>query len=105
MDKKLIRECKKLLRDVRRFSAVGSGIRLRTYQEQVAQAVVDSVIKEKGLSFVIMFPRQSGKNELQAQIETYLLALYSSSTDGDGQGFAHLEASIPQCHAPAGAGH
>ena len=29
------------------------------------------------LTIVVMFPRQSGKNELQAQLETYLLMLYS----------------------------
>lgn len=68
---------KELLQDVTRFSALGSGIRLRSYQVQVAQAIVNSVIFGKGLSFVVIFPRQSGKNELQAQIEAYLLSLCS----------------------------
>ena len=68
---------KYLLSDVTNFSASGSGIRLRSYQVQVAQAIVDSVIFQKGLSFVVIFPRQSGKNELQAQIEAYLLSLSS----------------------------
>ena len=68
---------KELLRDVSLFSAAGCGIRLRSYQIQVAHAIVESVIYGKGLSFVVIFPRQSGKNELQAQIETYLLSLYS----------------------------
>jgi hypothetical protein len=31
------------------------------------------------MTFVVMFPRQSGKNELQAQIEAFLLARYSGS--------------------------
>jgi hypothetical protein len=56
------------------FSSQLSGISLRSYQVPVAQAVVDSVLNARGLSFVVIFPRQSGKNELQAQIETYLLA-------------------------------
>jgi hypothetical protein len=33
----------------------------------------------RGLTFVVMFPRQSGKNELQAQIEAYLLTLLQES--------------------------
>jgi hypothetical protein len=77
MDEGLTQACKDLLRDVTRFSTEGSGIRLRSYQVQVAQAIVDSVIKDKGLSFVVVFPRQSGKNELQAQVEVYLLSLCS----------------------------
>jgi hypothetical protein len=77
MDEGLIQVCKEILRDVTRFSAEASAIHLRSYQLQVAQAIVDSVINEKGLSFVVIFPRQSGKNELQAQIEVYLLSLFS----------------------------
>jgi hypothetical protein len=66
-----------MVKDVLLFSQHGGGITLREYQAPVARAIVDSVIKRKGLSFVVMFPRQSGKNELQAQIETYLLTLFS----------------------------
>ncbi len=64
---------KDLLRDVRLFAEQCSQVRLREYQEMVAMAVVESVLHEKGRSYVVMFPRQSGKNELQAQIEAYLL--------------------------------
>ncbi len=60
-----------------RFASDASGLKLRSYQEQVALAVVNSVKTNAGLSFVVMFPRQSGKNELQAQIETYLLLMLS----------------------------
>ncbi len=67
----------KLLRDVVLFCALASQIKLRRYQEAVARAVVNSVVKKLGHSFVVLFPRQSGKNELQAQLETYLLLLYS----------------------------
>ena len=51
------------------FSRYGSGVTLRAYQKEVAQAVVDSVLQRRGLAQVVMFPRQSGKNELQAAIE------------------------------------
>ena len=66
-----------LLRNVTVFSEFGSGIKLRRYQLEAASSIVDSVINRRGLSFVVIFPRQSGKNELQAQIETYLLILFS----------------------------
>ena len=52
-------------------------IHLRSYQLAVARAITASVIARRGLSFVVIFPRQSGKNELQAQIEAFLLTLYS----------------------------
>jgi len=68
---------KQLLRDITQFSQYGSGITLRKYQQDPARAIVDSVINNKGNTFVIIFPRQSGKNELQAQIQTYLLTIFS----------------------------
>ncbi len=60
------------------FAARGAGLQLRAYQQAVSQAVVDSVLNRRGLSFAVMFPRQSGKNELQAHIEAYLLNLFSN---------------------------
>ncbi len=67
------------LRDVALFSQAASGVRLRRYQCEVARSVVQSVLQDLGLSFVVVFPRQSGKNELQAQIEAYLLTLLSKT--------------------------
>ena len=58
------------------FAEHGIGIRLRSYQQPVAQAIVNSVIQGLGHSIVVIFPRQSGKNELQALVEAYLLSLY-----------------------------
>lgn len=76
----LLNAIKKMLRNILLFCEHGSGLKLRRYQEEVARAVVQSVVEEKGLSFVVMFPRQSGKNELQAQIEAYLLCLLQEET-------------------------
>jgi hypothetical protein len=59
------------------FSRFGIGIPLRPYQQEVADAVVRSILARLGLSFVVIFPRQSGKNETQAHIEAYLLCLLS----------------------------
>ncbi len=68
-----------LLKDVREFTAQCSDVDLRSYQEAVAMSVVESVLHTQGRTFVVMFPRQSGKNELQAQIEAYLLLRLSRS--------------------------
>ncbi len=67
------------LEDPLRFARAASGITLRDYQAEAALAVLDSVRRRLGLSFVVMFPRQSGKNELQAQLEAYLLLLLSQT--------------------------
>ncbi len=69
---------KELLDNVCDFTGRCSSLRLRSYQEAVAMAVVESVLYGQGRSIVVMFPRQSGKNELQAQIEAYLLMRLSS---------------------------
>ncbi len=61
------------LRDIVLFAHTMSGIQLRNYQIGPARAIVESVRKRDGMAFVIIFPRQSGKNELQAQIEAYIL--------------------------------
>ena len=73
----LLDQVKQLVCDPLIFAEYASKLKLRTYQQNVAWSVTRSVIAESGLSFVVLFPRQSGKNELQAQLETYLLTLYS----------------------------
>ena len=64
------------LADAAIFSALG-GIRLRRYQLAPARAILSAVLSDQGGRFAVLFPRQSGKNELQAQIEAYLLTLFS----------------------------
>ena len=64
-----------VLLNVEVFINEASQIKLRKYQAGVAAAICDSVFSGAGRSFVVMFPRQSGKNELQAQIESYLLTI------------------------------
>ncbi len=76
----LVESIKAMLRDPVKFTDRLSNITLRQYQVQVVRAVVDSVVNRRGLSFVVIFPRQSGKNELQAQIEAYLLTLLSQTS-------------------------
>ena len=67
----------KQLRQIELFSKWIGKTRLRSYQLEVAEAVIDSVLHQRGHSIVVMFPRQSGKNHLQAQIEVYLMALFA----------------------------
>ncbi len=64
------------LKNIDAFTNTSTGLVLRQYQRQVAERVIESVNKHLGDTIVVMFPRQSGKNELQAQIESYLMALY-----------------------------
>jgi len=73
----LIQVFNKLLRDVFLFTWVANGLKLRRYQVSIARSVVHSALNGLGLGFVVIFPRQSGKNELQAQIQAYLLTLNS----------------------------
>ena len=58
------------------FTRLGK-IRLRAYQKQAAAPILRAVLQREGKTFAVMFPRQSGKNELQAQLECYLLLLFS----------------------------
>ncbi|HST05511.1 MAG TPA: hypothetical protein VLQ48_12365 [Chloroflexia bacterium] len=46
---------------------------LRPYQSQVARAIAQSVMKHAGEQFVVVFARQSGKDELLAQLSAYLM--------------------------------
>jgi hypothetical protein len=57
--------------------ALAGGRKLRSYQLEAGQAICEAALKGLGGSFAVMFPRQSGKNELQAWIESYLLFLRS----------------------------
>jgi hypothetical protein len=57
--------------------ASSCGINLRPYQRQVALAIKHSIINHLGLTFVVIFPRQSGKNELQAHLFAWLLFRYA----------------------------
>jgi hypothetical protein len=67
---------KALLRDPVLFARHASGLQLREYQREAARAIVDSVVHRRGLTFVVIMSRQAGKNELQAQLEAYLLTRF-----------------------------
>ena len=54
-----------LLRKPDRFAQAGN-VQLRPYQQSAIQAVANSVLRQRGFSFVWIFPRQSGKDEALA---------------------------------------
>ena len=47
---------------------------LRTYQAEALRTIYDAVMTGKGGRFAVTFPRQSGKNETQAQLEAAVMA-------------------------------
>lgn len=65
------------LTDVGTFSRVlAPERRLRSYQEPLVRAVVESVRHGLGMEFAAVFSRQAGKDEMLAQLCAYLLCLY-----------------------------
>ena len=64
---------RRALADVETFGASVLRMPLRPYQAEVARAVLASVAEGRGHSLTVLMPRQSGKNQLSAHLEAYLL--------------------------------
>jgi hypothetical protein len=60
------------------FTAHAAPRALRPYQIEAGEAIVRSVLRSEGHAFTVCMARQSGKNELSAQLEAYLLNLFST---------------------------
>src|SRR5512140_3812794 len=71
----LTRRFRGLLRSFPRFCSEAGEVKLHRYQELPAAAILESVRLNLGLTFVLMMPRQSGKDELLCQLEVYLMCL------------------------------
>jgi hypothetical protein len=65
-----------ILRSIQRFSQAVVQVPLHPYQLEPVQAVLDSCLHHRGLEFLWVFPRQSGKDEAVAQLCTYLLTRF-----------------------------
>jgi hypothetical protein len=76
------------------MAAVTGSPPLRPYQREVAEAVIDSVVRRRGLTFSVEIARQGGKNELSARIERHLLARYH---DRDVTAIKAAPTFQPQC--------
>jgi hypothetical protein len=72
----MIERLKKILFSIRLFSSLVIQVPLRGYQIGPADAVIDSCVRGKGLEFLWVFPRQSGKDEAVAQLCAFLLSLF-----------------------------
>src|SRR5438094_2715238 len=60
--------------DVGEFSrVVWPRYRLRAYQEEAAREIARSVMRGEGMQFAVVFARQSGKDEMLAQLEAFLM--------------------------------
>jgi hypothetical protein len=57
-------------------------MKLRSYQLEVARAVVNSIVDNHGLTFSVEIARQGGKNELSAHLEVLLLTMYMAKGGG-----------------------
>src|SRR5690349_10044406 len=67
------RGLRRALADIETFGAAILGMPLRPYQAEVARAVMASIAEGRGDTFSVLMPRQSGKNQLSAHLEAYLL--------------------------------
>ncbi len=72
----LTRRTKTLLNAPALFSSFAGGLELRDYQRPVIEAIAKSIMTNAGMTFVVIFPRQSGKNETQAALFTYLMVRF-----------------------------
>jgi len=60
-----------------RFTSKGGGIKMRPYQLEPAEAIINSIINKSGLTFVIIISRQAGKDELLVNLIAYLMNLFA----------------------------
>src|SRR5512143_2547691 len=78
----LAQAIKRGLHDLATFTEAGTGIRLRPYQLEAGQAILDSIRMQRGDSIVVMMSRQAGKDELCANLKAYLLARFMNHEVG-----------------------
>jgi len=72
----MLNRLKKVLLSIQLFSALVIMLPLYGYQVAPANAVIDSCLNRKGMEFLWIFPRQSGKDETIAQLCAFLLTLF-----------------------------
>jgi len=73
----LVQTIATILRSFDNFTLRGGGLRMWKYQTEPANAIIDSVLHGKGLTFIVIISRQSGKDEMLANLLAYLLRLLS----------------------------
>lgn len=92
-----------MLESLENFSSIVLTPQLYPYQLQAARPIVESVLGRKGREFLLVMPRQSGKNEVTAHILVYLMNLlqrigghivYAAPKDALGRGIQRLEEKL-----------
>ena len=78
----LTRRLRSLTRSFPRFASEAGGVKLYRYQARPAEAILESVRLNQGLTFVLVLPRQSGKDELLCHLKAYLMRLLSYKDRG-----------------------
>lgn len=73
LDRTAKRQLREAAQKVQHFARWFVGITLRPYQVEAANAIIDSVFRRDGMTFVIIFARQSGKDEMLAVVLLFLL--------------------------------
>jgi len=71
-----------VLRTFDNFTARAAGMKMYFYQLEPAKAIIESITKKLGLTIVIVISRQAGKDELLANLLTYLMTLFSHKEVG-----------------------
>ena len=66
----------RFLADISSFSNLVIRVPLRKYQVEPLRHILTSIFANQGLEFLLIFPRQAGKNEAIAQLLVYLLNIY-----------------------------
>ena len=66
----------------KRFTRRLTNIRLRPYQLEAFEAIKKSIFQKKGQRFVLLFARQSGKDELLANLIVYVCSPLAAATNG-----------------------
>lgn len=91
---------RRILNRIDLFSALVLKMPLRQYQVEPLRAVIHSILHRCGHEFLLIFPRQSGKNEAAAHLLVYLLnvlqrtggnIVYTATGDALGRGVQRLE--------------
>jgi hypothetical protein len=67
-------------------------VKLRPYQTAIGRAILNSITNRHGLTFTVEMSRQSGKNELSAQLEATLLSHFAHTTFA-GEPFSLIKAA------------
>jgi hypothetical protein len=62
------------------FARETLGCPLYWYQEEIGNAILDSIFQSKGLTFTVTMARQTGKNQISSVLEAYLLAQMQEGT-------------------------